>query len=158
MDDAVLVGVVNGLGQRRHKLSRGAGRPRRTAKMLGQAAAGQKLHREERVALAFADFVNLDDVQMLQTRGGAGLSMKACQLFFPCERSRQHHLERHDPVEPKLVGPVDNPHPAPADLLQDLVAGGSQGLGGRYFRHRPCCFRCDGFGLGGVRRGPPGPG
>ena len=38
-------------------------------------------------------------------------------------RAGQDHLQRHDAVEPQLAGLVDDAHAAPAQLLQQLVAG-----------------------------------
>ena len=53
--------------------------------------------------------------------GGLGLVREPCPLPQARVLAGQDHLQRDDPVEARLAGLVDDPHPAPADLLEDLI-------------------------------------
>ena len=68
-----------------------------------------------------ADFVDGDDVGMLEAGGRDGFGAKALDELRAGLRPEQQHLERDNPVQALLPGLIDDPHPAPRDLLQQLV-------------------------------------
>ena len=73
------------------------------------------------LALVLAHLVDWHDLRMVQV--GRRLRLGAEPLHFTARReaSGQDHLERDQAVERHLPGLVDDPHPAPRDLLQQLV-------------------------------------
>ena len=83
-----------------------------------------------------ADFINLDDVGVLQAGDHLGLAAEAAALLLGGIGVGEEHLQRHHPIEADLPGQVDHPHAAPAQLADDLVAGngrkpiGRRGRGG----------------------------
>src|SRR5262249_10547691 len=66
VDDAALVRVVDGPGQRLHQPGRRAGRLRPGGGPLGQGAAVHVLEGQVGVAVVLADLVDLHDVGVLQ--------------------------------------------------------------------------------------------
>ena len=89
---------------------------------LGQRAALHEGHREERPPGALADLVDLDDVLMIQRRGGLGLRPEAAAVLRVEQMPRECHLQGHAPLEPELIGLVDDGHPAGAQLADHLVS------------------------------------
>ena len=79
VDDAALVGVVHGAGQRLDQGGGVARRLRRAVELLLQAAAVEIFQREIRLAVVLADLVNLHDVGVLQPGDGLGLDLEAQQ-------------------------------------------------------------------------------
>src|SRR5262249_2923432 len=91
--------------------------------LLRQTAGLDQLHAEKRSAVLFADLVNLDDVRMLQACDRLGLSLEAPQLARPRMGPGQNHLERDEPIEPEVPGPVHDAHRAPAEFAEHFVSG-----------------------------------
>ncbi len=73
MDDAALVGVLDGPGQALKNLRRRRDGQRRTVDPLGQAATLQQFQRDVRGARVFADFIDLHNIGMLEAGNRAGL-------------------------------------------------------------------------------------
>jgi len=127
VQDAVLVGIMHGLGDAADVSGGLARRQRTAADEAGQILAFDIIHREERLALDVADFVDGDDVGVPQAGGGLGLAMEAFNSLPAGERAQQEHLHGDDPVQADLAGAVNNPHPAVGDLFQQfIVAEGAQ--------------------------------
>ena len=63
-----------------------------------------------------ADVMDRDDVGVVQAGGGLGLGLEALQLPAVQGRSERQHLQRHPPPQRDLLGLVDHPHAASADL------------------------------------------
>ena len=80
VDDAALVGGVDGQGERLDDSGGVAGRLRTAAEMAGEAAAVDVLHREVRPAAVLADIVDLDDVRMLHLGDGLASAAESFQL------------------------------------------------------------------------------
>ena len=107
------------------------------------------LERKERPAFVLAGLENLHDVGMKQLGDGFRLGAKPRQAHLTDMRSRQDHLERDQSLQPAMPGLVDDPHAAPAEFLQDVVARNGhaleRGYGWRKRTHRR-------VGPGGVNR------
>ncbi len=121
MDDAALVGVVDGTGQHLDDLRRLLVGQRRALQSRGQAAAGDELQREVRLPFVFADLVELDDVRVLELRHRPRLGQKARPMDRPSVVAGEDHLQGHQAVELRVPRLVDDAHAAPAQLREDLV-------------------------------------
>ena len=87
--------------------------------VVGEGAAGQPLHHEERHAVVFAAVVDRHDVGM---RGGAAAP---CLGLEASPRARLlgeigPGLDRHPPVEPAIRGVVHRAHAAAPDHAAEL--------------------------------------
>jgi hypothetical protein len=81
VDDAPLVGVLDGVGQR---LRQGGGQPRRlrpSRDAVLEVAAGDVFQGEEGPLLVQADLVDLDDVGVLEAGDGIGLDAETDDVF-----------------------------------------------------------------------------
>ena len=76
VDDASLMGVVNGLCQRGHEIGSRRRGLRLAVEPGRQTATLHVLHGEERLTVALADLVNLDNVRVYELR---------CRLRFGAE-------------------------------------------------------------------------
>src|SRR5437899_13100773 len=94
-----------------------------TAQLLGETAAVDKLQGEIRAALALADFIDLHDVRMLQTRLRLGFRTEADHLLGTGMSAGQDHLQRRRPLQDNMPCSVYDTHPAAAQLAQALVPG-----------------------------------
>ena len=92
---------------------------RSSAMTCGQAAALDELHGVEGHAPLAADGVDRDDVRVVQAGGGLGLELEPLQLPRVHRRGNRQDLQRHAAAERDLLGLVDDPHAAPADLADD---------------------------------------
>ena len=109
---------------------RGAARP---LQARAQAPALDVLELNDRPPLEIADRVNLHDVRVAQPGDDLRLGQKPFDRFGPGILAGQDHLEGDQAVQAELARLVDDAHPAPAKLLQDLVTGHPRALeaGGR---------------------------
>ncbi len=71
--------------------------------------------------LAKTHFVDGDDIGMLQSGGGHRLGAEAFYRFRRRVESEEEELERDQPVQALLAGPIDYPHAAVPDLLEQLI-------------------------------------
>ena len=124
-----------------------------------QAAAVEQLQRDERQAVRLADVVDLDDVRMAQPRDRLGLDPETREVVGPRLAAAANHLHGDQAVQPEVPRLVDDPHPALAQLLEDLVvrnrrpvrrrshANGRSRLVGRDILPRPSRRRISEFGI-----------
>jgi hypothetical protein len=123
VNDALAVGGVHRLGQRRHQAGRLGGRQRLALQLVGQAAAGDELQGEVGMSLVPAGLEKLHDVRVLQRRDRLGLGHEPLQVLGGGVGAREDHLQRHDPVDALLECLVNDAHAPAAQLPEDLVAG-----------------------------------
>ena len=116
VDDAALVGVVDGLGHLGHQPGRLARRQRAVGGLLGQAAALDEAHAEVVLALVLADLVDRHDVGVVEVGGRLGLDVEPLDVGLGGELAGQDHLQGDRPVEADLPGLVDDAHAAAGDL------------------------------------------
>ena len=124
VQDSTLVGVMDGIGNRRHQPGRGGDVGGEIAKLLVQAGAGYQLHAEKALAVLPADLVDGYDVRVVEPRDGLGLVLKPDQLSLAGEFGRPDDLQGNQPVQCDLPCPVDNAHPSPAQLIEQLITDG----------------------------------
>ena len=85
----------------------------------GQGLAVDELHGVVVHAALAADGVDRDDVRVVQAGGGLGLDLEPLELPGVERRGERQDLQRHAAAERDLLGLVDDPHAAAADLAED---------------------------------------
>jgi hypothetical protein len=132
MEDAALMGVMNGPDDRQQELYRvGRVQFRTPLQHPGEAGPLNELHHVKVLPLVTADLINGHDIGMVQLDGGLHLSAEALQLGGRGPLPGEDHLQGHQPIEPHVSGLENHPHAAPGDLLQQLViAEGARQLQG----------------------------
>ena len=70
---------------------------------------------------ACADFVDGDDVRMIQRGGGLRFLDEAAPLVVGAGAVRRQEFQRRGAIEQDIAGLVDHAHPAFAELFEDLV-------------------------------------
>ncbi len=121
MQDAVLVGVMDGASDEGDQPSRGlrVGAQRRGP--VREAAALDPLHTKVIAALVFADLVDRHDVGMLQAGGGLGLVTKAFHFLGGGKPAFPDHFQGDDTVQADLPRPIHHAHSAAGNLLLQFV-------------------------------------
>ena len=122
MDHALLVGPLHGVGQDGHQCGGLLGRHGLARQAGRQAPAPHEFHGEEGAVAAVADFVDLDDVGVLEEGHDPRLAQKPRPLLLRPRTGRKDGLQGHDAVQGDLPGLVDDGHPAAAHFLEDLVS------------------------------------
>src|SRR5947209_8026690 len=106
MQDVSLVSKVDGL---RDRLKIGGGALRRQWSLLhygGQAAASNILHGEEMLAVVEADFVDGDDMRVLEAGGRRRFDAEALDSVGTRQRAVRQHLHCDDAAEADLPRPI----------------------------------------------------
>jgi len=80
-----------------------------------------EIHREEVDSVLVPHFVNRHDPGVMQTSRCFCLTVEPFDQIFRGVSAGNDDLERHQSVEVNLSGLVDNSHPAPGKLLEDLI-------------------------------------
>ncbi len=119
VDDSPLVGIVHGFGQNLDDRSGTPSRQWSAMEAVRQALAVDILQGDEGPSGRLADFVNLDDVGMLQPRHSPGFPVKALALFAGPVGPK--HLQGHDAVETLLPGLEDDAHAAASGFFEQIV-------------------------------------
>jgi len=70
-----------------------------------------------------ADFMNGDDVRVIQGRRGARFLLESAQAIFVAREFPGQNLEGDPPPQARIFGEVDFAHPASADLFDNPVMG-----------------------------------
>ena len=72
-------------------------------------------------AVGFTDFVDRDDIGMIERRNGSGLTDKPAHAVSIFGEFRWQNFQRDATVEFRVLGQVHFAHPALADLGADFV-------------------------------------
>ena len=119
MHDAALVGLSQRVGERADH--RGDARRRFAQVELGEIAVGQVRHGVEKLPVGgAADFVDRDDVRVLQARDGAGLLLEAGNGFVG---RRLQDLHRHRSAQRRLDRQIHRGHAAAAERAHQAMPG-----------------------------------
>jgi len=86
-----------------------------------QRIALEQLHHHEVQPVLHVEVVDLDDVGVAEGGHGACLPAETRQEFLLLHQVGAQHLDRHVPVELRVVGLVDLGHPAATERLEDAV-------------------------------------
>ena len=112
---------------------------------LSQGPAGHELARQVERAVELLQREDRGHARVRQGGRGAGFQPKPFALLGALAQLRVNRLERHAPREQRVVGQVDDAHPAAPDLVvHDVVADEGRRSAPR---HRaaagrpPCCSR-----------------
>ena len=81
------------------------------------------LHGDESQSAGLIDFVNRDDVRVVQRRSRPGFLHKPRLRFGIGCGSLRHHLNRYQTVQAMVAGFIHRAHPSLAQLFQDLEMG-----------------------------------
>jgi hypothetical protein len=121
MQDPPLMRVVNGPGDAPHIIGRQPGRQRLLPCPLRQAPAIHEVHREIRLALVLAHFMDGHDVRVLETGRGFGLGTEALHELIAGEPAGKQQLHRDDAIERDLASLEDHAHAAAGDFLDQFI-------------------------------------
>src|SRR5688572_24329688 len=89
---------------------------------ISQRLALQQLHDDEpRTIRTLADVVNGADVGMVERRNRPRLAFETLKRLAVGSERLGEHFERHNPVQPHVVGTINLAHAAAADRGDDLV-------------------------------------
>ncbi len=129
VDDAAAVRAVEGFCDLDAVPDRFVERQVAASEPLGQALALEILHHQVLGAVLVADVVQRADVRVAQARDRLRLALEPRPDRLVGGEAIRQHLDRDEPVEPRVEGTVDLAHSAGAHQLLDLV------------RSEPCsCF------------------
>jgi hypothetical protein len=99
--------------------------PRFTAQRWGriqQAAPTGKLHAKKwQPIVAFAYFINWQNVRMIEARCSLRFTPESCQRFLRIGVIRQDSFQRDDAARMPLPRPINYPHPTAPDFFQNLI-------------------------------------
>ena len=104
MDDAFVVGELQGSQICGTICERFARREFAGALQLAQVESVDEFHDEEGEAADLAEFMDGDDVGMVQPRQGAGFAVEAFGKAGAAGGLRRQDLQRDEPVERRLAG------------------------------------------------------
>ena len=121
VDDPFLVRRRQALGDLPRALDRLARRKPAARELRPQRLALEKLLDDVGSALVRADVVDRGDVGVIEDARGLGLLLEAAQAVGVLREGRRQDLDRDLAPEPRVLRPVDLPHPARADRREDLV-------------------------------------
>ena len=88
----------------------------------GERLALEQLHREEELAVCFADFVQLAHVRMRHAGGRPCLAPEALSRFRILAGAA-YHLDGHLTVEALVRGGIHDTHPSFAELRHQTIVG-----------------------------------
>src|SRR5262249_12585009 len=92
---------------------------------------------EEVTPSVLADFVNGDNVGVVQTRHGARFALETLRCALGCNMSGQDHLDRDKSIQADLPGAVDNAHAPSTNLCNEfIVANAPRKIGTTRFNSR----------------------
>ena len=123
MDDALLVGVVDGARQRLDQAGRMTRGPGTGGAAVLQAAPLDVLQAEKGQPFVFANFVDLHNIWMPKSGDCLGLLVEAGLQFRPGVGAGEDHLEGNGAIEVELPCLVDDAHPPATQLALDQVTG-----------------------------------
>jgi hypothetical protein len=89
---------------------------------LAEAAAFGDFERDVGTPLVLADGMDGDDVRVAQASDGLSFRPEPIALFGRGVLTLGDRLDRHDAAEHLIMGLVDDPHPSPSNLAEDLVS------------------------------------
>ncbi len=120
VQDAALVGVVNGVGHVGQHADAFTRIQDEAADFGAEVAAFDELHREVGQTVVFAKIVDGDDVGVFECGGAFSFGAEPLD-DFGIGQGRENHLERDTPVEADLARFVDDTHAAAREFADDFV-------------------------------------
>src|SRR2546429_3710951 len=124
VDDAALVRVAEAVGHLLGDIDRLDGGDRALQHPGAELDSLEKLHRHVGEVVFLPEIVDGDDMGMRELARGLGFEEETLVEFLAPFRvvRKDDGLQRDDAVESRVLGLVDDPHRAAAQLAEDLVA------------------------------------
>ncbi len=94
---------------------------RTVADDMFQRRAVKKLHDDERFAVLLTDVVNGTNIRMVEGRRGPRLAAETFQRLAVLRNIFRKEFQSDKTIEPRVLGFVDNTHPAAAEFFDDAV-------------------------------------
>jgi hypothetical protein len=91
--------------------------------MIRKRFAFDKFHDQKRLALVFFDTMDGRNIGMVERRQQLSFAFKASQPLTFMDQRFRYELQRYGTIEFDILGEIDLPHCAFADLFSDLVMG-----------------------------------
>ncbi len=88
---------------------------------LRETSSFNKLHGEEGLSVVIAHVEDLDDVRVLEAGDRFGFPQEASSRLWTGMDTGEQHLDSDGAVEPHVPCPVDDPHTAAAQHLEEFV-------------------------------------
>jgi len=109
-------------------------RNRLARNLLPQRSAFEAFHRNERLPIVLADFVNGADVGMIQRGGGFRFTLEASERLSVFRYVARKEFEGYKAIEFEILRFVNHAHTAAADLfdhtiVRDYAANNRGGIG-----------------------------
>ncbi len=114
---------VERVGDLHAEVEQGVHRQRPVRQPALQRRPVEQLHDQERQVAVMADVVERADVRMVERRGGARLALEALERRGILRELGREELDGDLAAETRVLGAVDDTHPAFADLVEDAVVG-----------------------------------
>ncbi len=86
-----------------------------------QRLAVEVLHGDERLAIGFANVVDGADTRMIQRGRRLRLALKSRQCLLVFRHGLRQELQCDETAQPRVLGFIDDTHPATAEFLDDAV-------------------------------------
>src|SRR5208337_1671207 len=83
----------------------------------------QQFHGDEWAAFVLADFVDREDVRMIQCSSSSGFAQEAFEGLCIARIVTEKELQRDVSAESRVLGAINHTHPATTQLLNDTVMG-----------------------------------
>src|SRR5262245_55078183 len=99
MQDAALVGELDGFSNDLQVSSGATRRQRLTGNQFRQVRPIDVVHDKKMLALVNADFMDADDVRMIEPTGSGGFEAEALDEFGPSQCAEQKHLDGDQAVK-----------------------------------------------------------
>ncbi len=96
---------------------------RPTRDEMPQCRPAQQLHRNERHAGVFVNIVDRADVRMVQRRSGLRLALEALERCSVMRHALRQKLQRHLPLQLRVIGAIYHAHSAAPEPFDDAVVG-----------------------------------
>ena len=139
MQNALLVGIMNGLGEGLHPAGDAPKIDFRTRRLLDQSSevlSFDVVHREIMLSGVLPDFVDGHNVRVLQIGGRLGFGKEPLHAGGARELSGEDHFDGNCPIEAALAGFVDRAHAAACDFLVQFIVAKEPQRGQRKDRAR----------------------
>ena len=121
VEDAAGVEVMDGSGDLDDEVNRLGHRQRPVAEAGGEVVAIDEIHGAPQLPVSVAGVVDRHDSRMADAGGQSRLGEKPAALFAARADATGEELHRHVAPETDMPGPVDDPHPAAAELGEQLI-------------------------------------
>ena len=121
MDDPFRVSRTECVRHLNSQLQHFLKRQRLAGNAVLQRRAVHEFHRNERLTVVFADFVDGADIWMVQGGGRLGLAVEAAQRLRVWSETVREELQGNEAVELGVLSLVDDAHPATPELFNNAV-------------------------------------